>query len=82
MMKNSELDLSNIDLTYEEALEILEETINSLETNEHSLDEALNKFEQGQILATYCLKLLTEAELKIRSIMEEHKISSPEEDYF
>ena len=74
-MKNSKLDLSNIDLTYEDALEKLEETINSLEANEHSLEEALNKFEQGQILANYCLILLSQAELRVKSIMDESNLS-------
>jgi len=71
-------NISNVDLTYEEALLELEEIIESFESNEHTLDEAVLKFERGQILAAYCSKLLNEAELKINTIMEDNLIEFSE----
>ena len=74
----NEQNLSIIDLTYEDALLELEEIIKSLESNQHTLDEAVFKFERGQILAAYCSKLLNEAELKINTIMEDNLVEFSE----
>ena len=74
MNNNNELDLSNIKLTYEEALCKLEETIESLEGDEQTLENAITKFERGQILAAYCLKLLNEAEFRVRNILDNYPV--------
>jgi exodeoxyribonuclease VII small subunit len=56
------------DLTYEQALNELEEIIQNLETDEHTLEETLAMFERGQALAQYCAKLLERAELKVQEL--------------
>ena len=56
------------DLTYEEAFAELEEIVSALETGEHTLDEAIAKYERGQVLARLCASLLDKAELKVEQL--------------
>lgn len=58
------------DLTYEQALQELEELVQTLETGENDLQKTLLYFERGQTLASYCLSLLDEAELKVEEIVK------------
>jgi exodeoxyribonuclease VII small subunit len=58
------------DLTYEQALQELEELVQTLETGENDLQKTLLYFERGQTLASYCLSLLDEAELKVDEIVK------------
>jgi exodeoxyribonuclease VII small subunit len=74
MNKNEGLDITNIDLNYEDALRKLEETIESLERDDQTLEKAITKFEQGQILAAYCLNLLNKAELRVRNILDNYPL--------
>jgi len=53
-------------LTYEMALEQLEEIINQLELGEQTLDQSIDLYEKGQLLANRCSYLLEQAELKIQ----------------
>jgi exodeoxyribonuclease VII small subunit len=55
-------------LTYEAALEKLEEIINSLELGEQTLEQSLGLYERGQILARRCSYLLDQAELKVKML--------------
>ena len=55
-------------LTYEQAFTELETIIAALESDQHSLDEALALFERGQALARRCADLLDRAELKIQQL--------------
>ena len=55
-------------LTYEAALEKLEEIINSLELGEQTLEQSLELYERGQILARRCSYLLDQAELKVKML--------------
>ncbi len=64
------------DLTYEEALEELEEIVRELESGERDLQVTLKYFERGQELASYCLSLLDEAELKVEEIMEDDEVDA------
>lgn len=59
------------ELTYEEALGELEEIVEELERGERDLQVTLRYFERGQELASYCLSLLDEAELKVEEIIED-----------
>ena len=59
------------ELTYEQAREELESIVASLETEKHSLDEALAQFERGQVLARHCTALLDRADLKVQQISGE-----------
>jgi exodeoxyribonuclease VII small subunit len=55
-------------LSYEEAFQRLEQILIALETAELSLEETLQRFEQGQALAHRCAALLDQAELRIQQI--------------
>jgi exodeoxyribonuclease VII small subunit len=59
---------SDEDLTYEQAFAELESIVSTLETGEHTLDEAIAQFERGQVLARHCANLLEKAELKVQQL--------------
>lgn len=56
--------------SFEKALEQLEKIVETLESNELSLEKALAKFEEGMKLSQYCAKQLDETERKISLILE------------
>lgn len=56
------------DLTFEQALKKLDETVQALEGGELPLDETTMLYEQGMRLASRCTELLSKAELKITQI--------------
>lgn len=56
-------------LSYEQAFEELAGIVSALESNQRSLAEAVALFERGQALAQHCVRLLDQAELKIRQLM-------------
>lgn len=58
------------ELTYEQALQELEELVNKLETGENDLQTTLIYFERGQSLASHCISLLDDAELKVDEILK------------
>jgi exodeoxyribonuclease VII small subunit len=69
--KVSELKFTPLEeLTYEEALQELEDLVNTLETGDNDLQKTLLYFERGQALASYCISLLDDAELKVKDILE------------
>lgn len=55
-------------LTYEQAFSELETIIAALESDQHSLDQAIALFERGQGLAHYCADILDQAELRIQQL--------------
>lgn len=58
------------ELTYEEALSELEGLVQTLETGENDLQKTLIIFERGQSLASYCISLLDEAEIKVEELLK------------
>jgi exodeoxyribonuclease VII small subunit len=58
------------ELSYEQALQELEELVNKLESGENDLEMTLLYFERGQSLASHCISLLDEAELKVEEVMK------------
>ena len=64
------------DLSYEEALQELEELVKTLESGENDLKKTLLYFERGQALASFCISLLDEAELKVEEILQENNDDS------
>lgn len=58
------------DLSYEQALQEMEELVNKLDTGENDLESTLLYYERGQALASYCLSLLDNAELKVEDILK------------
>ena len=63
-------------MSYEEALQELEELVKTLESGENDLKKTLLYFERGQALASFCISLLDEAELKVEEIMQENDDAS------
>jgi len=68
MPKTTKPDDDLKDLTFEQALEKLDETVQSLEAGDLPLDETTKLYEQGMRLANRCTELLSKAELKITQI--------------
>ena len=62
------------ELTFEEALKQLEDTVSRLEAGELSLEDSLELFEQGQILAAYCNNLLDKASLRVEQLTDDGEI--------
>lgn len=58
-------------MTYEAAMQKLEQIVSRLESGEATLDESLKLFEEGAKLAAFCSKSLDEAEQKITTIAQE-----------
>ena len=56
------------EMTYEQAFSALEAVVAALETENQSLDEAMQLFERGQALIRRCMHLLDKAELKVRQL--------------
>ena len=59
------------ELSYEEALAELEETVSALESEQNQLEESIKLFERGQALAARCGVLLEAAELKVKQVIGE-----------
>jgi exodeoxyribonuclease VII small subunit len=61
-------------LSYEEAVEELEQIVRSMESGQFALEKTLALFERGEQLAKQCADLLDKAELKV------HKLSGTAEE--
>lgn len=60
-----------LNLSYEEAINRLEEIVNILNSGESGLDESLALFEEGTKLTAFCTKKLNDAKQKIIEIEKE-----------
>jgi exodeoxyribonuclease VII small subunit len=58
-------------MTFEEAIEALEDITQRLEEGNISLDKSLEQFEQGMKLIQFCEQKLEEVEKRIRILVEE-----------
>lgn len=58
-------------LSFEEAMQELEHIVNQMESGEQTLQETLSLYQQGQALVQYCLQLLDQAELTVRTLNDE-----------
>jgi exodeoxyribonuclease VII small subunit len=56
---------------FEDAMERLEEIVQSLESSDLSLDDSLAIFEEGVKLISFCSKKLEEAEEKVNLLVKE-----------
>ena len=63
------------DLSYEKALQELEELVDALESGENDLETTLKYFERGQALASHCISLLDNAELKVEEVLKDESES-------
>ncbi|AZR73520.1 exodeoxyribonuclease VII small subunit [Anoxybacter fermentans] len=59
------------DLTFEKALEKLEIIVEELEKGDLTLDQALERYEEGVRLSRFCSKKLEEVEARIEMIIKE-----------
>jgi exodeoxyribonuclease VII small subunit len=59
---------SAAELTFEQALASLDQTVRALETGDLPLDEATRLYEEGMKLARTCNEMLASAELRITKI--------------
>lgn len=66
---NSEPPLES--LSFEQAMNQLEEIVIQLESGEQTLQETLSLYQRGQALVQHCLQLLDQAELTIRTLNDE-----------
>ena len=57
-------------LTFETALDKLEQTANALETDELTLDESLKKFEEGVGYMRICEEKLKDSEGKLQELLD------------
>jgi exodeoxyribonuclease VII small subunit len=62
------------EMTYEQALNELEAIVLDLETDERTLEQALEMFERGQALARLCAQLLEQAEIRIQELSGEELV--------
>ena len=58
------------EIKFEDAIKKLEDIAKELESGELSLDESVNKFEEGMKLSKTCTKILNEAEKKINLLID------------
>ena len=56
------------DLTFEQAVRRLETLVEKLEDDTAGLEEALHAYEEGVLLARYCIQRLDTAELRIQEL--------------
>jgi len=78
MIKADEISGENkgvADITFEVALQQLEETVAKLEAGDLTLEEALELFETGQRLAQYCNLKLESADLKLEQLTSDGEIA-------
>jgi exodeoxyribonuclease VII small subunit len=57
-------------ITFEEALENLEKTVERLESGDLPLEKALEEFEQGVRMSRLCSQKLEEAEKKVELLLK------------
>ena len=71
----------NEQMTFEEAMQRLEQIVRAMERGEVALEESLKLFQEGTELVRNCQKLLDEAQLQIKKIMTAPDGSPVEEEF-
>jgi len=66
------------ELTYEEAVQRLEEIVERLENAEIPLEESLSSFQEGIKLSRYCREKLAEIEYKVDYLLKEEQQQEPD----
>ena len=57
--------------TYEQSIEKLKQIIEKIEDGNTSLDESIRLYEQGAVLVKQCETMLSEAEVKITTLIRD-----------
>ncbi len=65
---NNNLDKKIAKMPYEEAVNRLEEVVESLSSKQVNLDKMIELYEEGKLLHQHCSKLLESAKLKIEEV--------------
>jgi len=73
--------VENKNMTFEEAMNELEEIVQKLEKGELSLDESIEYFQRGIELSKYCSKKLDEIEKRITVLIEDENGNIKEEPF-
>lgn len=66
-------------LTYEQALQELEDILTALESEPVGLKETMKMFERGKNLIRHCQTLLDQAELKVHTLEQDKNTDDLEE---
>lgn len=61
-----------VDFDFENALQELEDLVDKMENGNFGLEESLQQFERGVSLTRACQKALSEAEQKVRILLQEN----------
>ena len=64
--------------TFEESLKKLEKIVEKLEDGNVNLDDSIKSFEEGVALVKECQKQLSEAEIKIQTLLEDGNVEPTE----
>lgn len=67
-MADNEIPQDIQKMTFEDALQALEEIVKGLESGDVKLDDAISNYERGALLKRHCEKKLREAQAKIEKI--------------
>ena len=73
--------MSNSKNTFEESLKKLEKIVEKLEDGNVNLDDSIKSFEEGVALVKECQKQLSEAEIKIQTLLEDGNVEPTEATY-
>ncbi len=65
--------MTDTEKSFETDLKSLEKIVQTMESQQLSLEDSLKYFEQGVALSNRCAKKLSEAELKIKTISQNIK---------
>ncbi len=68
-MANGDVPAEIAGLSFEQALEQLEEIVKKLESGQGKLDEAIESYERGAALKRHCEAKLKEAQQKVEKIV-------------
>ncbi len=68
-MANGDVPAEIAGLSFEQALEQLEEIVKNLESGQGKLDEAIESYERGAALKRHCEAKLKEAQQKVEKIV-------------
>ena len=55
-------------MTFEDAMDELEDIVNALDKGDVSLDEAIAAYDRGSVLKDHCEKKLNQAKMKVETI--------------
>ena len=61
--------MSNEKMTFEAAMQRLEQIVRAMERGDAPLDDSLKLFQEGTELVRYCAKMLDDAQLQIQKVM-------------